>query len=204
MTHLFTPPDTWLGGHFEVSLTFGGMEDDQLQMAFEAIWSHPHVQGVYLDRNMEPENQTCVAASQVDLWTESAQGTMKLPSGLRLPFAILVVRADGEDCLDIGIPMGALDHALGKFGRGFYSTWNVPGASPPAVVREIEDFLAELAASVFAHVKFGVGVIGWETSGTQDTHKIQEQGIPEVRDVGYLLPEGSRLRYYPRTSYPQF
>ena len=106
--------------------------------------------------------------------------------------------------MDIEIPMGALDHALGKFGRGFYSTWNVPGTSPPAVVREIEDFLAELAASVFAHVKFGVGVIGWETSGTQDTHKLQEQGIPEVRDVGYLLPEGSRLRYYPRTSYPQF
>lgn len=161
------------------------------------------MEGVYLDRNTEPENQTRVVARPVDPRMESAQGVMKLPSGLRLPFAILVVRGGGEDCLAIGIPMGALHHAVGEAERAFYSNWNVPGASPVAAVREIEDFLAGVAAWVFTHVKFGLGFIGWETSGTQDVHELQERGIPEARDMGYVLPEGSSLRYYPRTAYPQ-
>lgn len=203
MTYLFTPPDTWLGGYFEASIEFEEMDDARLQQAFEVIWSHPHVQGVYLDRYTEPENQTRVVPSQIDPWMESAQGVMTLPSGPRLPFAILVMRGGGEVWLNVSIPMGALRHAVGGVERAFYSHWNVPGAAPVAVVRKIEDFLAGLAAWVFTHVEFRRGFIGWETSGTQDADEIQERGIPEVRHVGYVLPEGSTLRYYPRTAYPQ-
>ncbi|MBZ9713115.1 hypothetical protein [Deinococcus multiflagellatus] len=202
MTPVFTPPETWRGGFLELALELGPTDDAQLQKAFEVIWIHPNVQGVYVDRNTEPENQLLFAPSQVTPRSQGTYGVISLPSGVILPFTVLVVRGDGEDWLDIDIPMGAVQHAVGDDELAFYSNGNVSDASPVACVRELEDFLAELASVVFTHVKYRLGLIGWEVSGTQDAQEIREQGIPTVRHVGYVLPEESTLRYYPRTAYP--
>lgn len=128
---------------------------------------------------------------------------LRVPSGLTLPLIVLVVlEEDGDDWLDIGIPMGALGHLVGDEARGFYTVWNEVDAPPVPVVREVEDWFADLAGHVFAAVSFELGLIGWEVSGTQDSERLQDQRGSSACDLGALFPEGNSLHYAPRTAYP--
>lgn len=53
MTPLFTLPHIWDGGLFELALRLGPPDDLRLQTAFEAVWAHEDLEGVYLKRDVE-------------------------------------------------------------------------------------------------------------------------------------------------------
>jgi hypothetical protein len=54
---LFTADEAWNGGFYELALEVGARSDDRLRAALKALWSHPDLDGCYLDRGREPSDQ---------------------------------------------------------------------------------------------------------------------------------------------------
>lgn len=57
---LFTAPDTWLGGYYELAIELGHRSDERLGLALKSIWSLPELEVPYERRDAEPEDQTRV------------------------------------------------------------------------------------------------------------------------------------------------
>ena len=53
MQPLFTPDGAWFGGFYELALEVGARSDDRLRAALAAVWSHPDLDGCYIDRGRE-------------------------------------------------------------------------------------------------------------------------------------------------------
>lgn len=61
----------------------------------------------------------------------------------------------------------------------------------------VDDWLRRLGEYLFSTVRFRVGLVGW-TDGLDDgTDDLLERGVPEERWVGYLVPSGDSLTWYP-------
>ncbi len=111
MTKLyFTKDDIWYGGFYELAIEVGSNSDEQISAVLQAIWTHPALEGCYLDRSKEPHEQQRVTSAQAPL--ESGmhlQGLALLPNGHRIACGTCLIREDdGSDWVDFYLPMGAL------------------------------------------------------------------------------------------------
>jgi hypothetical protein len=62
----------------------------------------------------------------------------------------------------------------------------------------LDDWLRLVAEHLFASVRFRLGLVGWtEPDLDGDSEGVTEHGIPDERWVGYLVPSGSGLTWYP-------
>jgi hypothetical protein len=190
---LFTADKAWSGPSYELALEFSPRSDDRLRAALEALWSHPDLDGCYLDRDCEPADQP---RKQPDLESGHLLGVARLPHGSRVVCGSLLRReVEGDsDWLDFYLPMGSLWTAFG----GFLPSG--PDWPEDPWLLEVDDWLAKVGLWIARSASFRLGLIGPEV-GDGQTHAadITMRGIPAKRFVGYLWPSGGSPVYHRRT-----
>lgn len=179
----FTNPNTWFGGYYELALEIGGRSDKCLLNALATLWNHPSLEGVYLEREKEPDEQQHVPISPSLLDRMHLQGLAKLPDGHKVACGSCVIREDaGINWLDFYLPMGALESAYDVGGYPFdeagvaHQKWQVP----------VDEWLKEIGLYIFSAVPFSLGLIGFEVSGMAYSAQIEKDGIPGERHFAYL------------------
>src|SRR5688500_15055952 len=148
---LFTAPEAWYGSTFELTLDLGrGASTDRFLAAADAIWSHPLLEGCYLDAEREPAAQVRVAPSDIlpgltpDEGASPLRGIATLPNGARtvcLSSALMFARDDdASDQLIFALPLGALARA---YPIGAYP---IDDQTPLDWRSALEDWMADLAS----------------------------------------------------------
>jgi len=198
---LFTTPDIWNGGSFELTMELGAHDEEKLREARRTLWGHPDLEGCYLDREREPEDQERVDLDSVSLpGLEPLYGFATLPAGPVIPCRSLTIALDdGVDELVLCLPMGALGHA---YEVGGYPCGNHASAD---WVEPVVEWLRGVGETVFARVRYRLGVVGYEVDTVdRDYEDLLRAGIPDQRWIGYLWPEEMMLRWYPPTRTTRF
>jgi hypothetical protein len=108
---------------------------------------------------------------------------------------ISVREDDGDDWLDLCLPLGALGRIETRVGA--FPFGDDGGPESMTWRRAFDDWLAEVGRAVYRRVTFKIAVIGFEVSGTVTAESLAE-GIPEDRGFAVLQPE-DQLRYFPAT-----
>jgi hypothetical protein len=191
--HIFTLPEAWVGGFYELALETGERSDERLYAALRAVWAHPDLEGCYLRRDIEPHQQKKVDPSIQHIHSGfHLQGVATLPNNYRIACGTVPVREDeGVDWLEFYLPMGSLGSAYDLGGYPFGSFSYEEGRKP------VEDWLSKMGQFVYQIAKFELGLVGFDVSGETYSSEINASGIPEERITGHLWPEGDNLVYYP-------
>jgi len=193
-SNLFTLPDAWSGGSYELALLVGPPSDARLRAVLDAIWSFADVDGCYERNDVEPDDQPRRAPVEPGRDILAAlRGRARLPPGVVVPASTIPVREDGgNDWLYFGLPMGSLGRAypVGAFpwDDGTSLDWRY----------ELDAWLRALATHVFARQPFQLALVGF-TDGEQEPERVLQDGVPERRWVGYITPDAGVLRWYPPT-----
>lgn len=192
----FTKDNIWVGGFYELAIEVGPRSDEQISAVVNTIWSHPTLEGCYLDRNKEPYDQQKITPSQFALASGlHLLGLAQLPNGHRIACGTCNVRElDGPDWVDFYMPMGSLGEAYYVGGYPFDREVN----SSDHWQKPIDDWLMEMASYVFSTARYKLGIIGLEVSGQEYSSRLEETGIPEERYYSFLWPSGEEIKYYPR------
>ena len=108
---MFTEPDTWNGGFFELALELGPRNDQRLRDAVSVLWKHPTLAGCYLDRDKEPGQQKRLEPASQALEC-NLYGVAMTPAGKEVACRSLPIRFDdGIDWLYLVVPLGSLGTA---------------------------------------------------------------------------------------------
>jgi hypothetical protein len=188
MEGLFTRPDAWAGGSFELLIQLEEVDASAVRAALTAIWAHPTLEGCWLNIDTEPADQLRVSPGDE---SQCLHGIATLPNRTRVACDSLVVRDDRADWIYFGVPMGSLGHAYPvgayPFEDGLPTDWRLP----------VSEWLRAIGEHTFATVKFRLGLIGWLLAGDVDAEEFAAHGLPEERWAGYLVPTDGRLKWYP-------
>ena len=104
MPRLFTIPNVWAGGHFDLLLGYEGGSPARLRAAHNAIWSRPEMQGPYELDDVEPDEQEVVAFEEC----REFYGVLRTPRG-QVPCLSLVLFHDSDrPLLNLAVPMASL------------------------------------------------------------------------------------------------
>src|SRR5690349_3835979 len=116
---VFTAPDTWHGGFYELALELGERSDQRLLAALRRVWSFPAVDGCYLDWLVEPTEQPRVEPPAHLAEPGQLYGIARVPNGHEIACGTFIVREEdsGTDWLGFFLPTGALHDAYDL--RGF-------------------------------------------------------------------------------------
>ena len=198
MRKFFTNENTWFGGHYELAIEVGPTSDTQLLAALRAIWTHPSLDGCYLDRDKEPDEQSRVQPVPELLSTMHLQGIANLPNGLRIACGTCLIREENEgpDWLDFYLPLGALGNAYDIGAYPFDETEH----SHEVWQKPLDEWLVELSKYIFTLSPFRLALIGFEVSGDAYSDQIQQEGVPFSRHFGYVWPHGNQVEYFPRNT----
>jgi hypothetical protein len=193
MNRLFTPDDRWTGGYFELGIELGPRSDRQLRAALDRVWSHSTLTGCYLQRDLEPRDQTRYRPDAVGLG-QKAYGTSRIPGAGTTCCRVLTIRLDDDsDWVVLGVPMGALSRILPvgtyPFEDGGDLSWR------PLLY----SWLREVAEYVYESVPFELGLTEHDVSAETCAAEIRRDGIPSTRWFGYLWPDGDALQWYKPT-----
>jgi hypothetical protein len=196
MTQFFTERGAWFGGYYELAIELGPRSDERLLSGLAAVWSRPDLEGVYLDRDLEPAQQRRHAVTSRSIQADHLLGLARLPNDVVVACGTCVIREDdGPDWLDLYLPMGSLATAYQVSGSPFD-----PEAIGPDEGRGILDtWLAAIGAAVYNHVSYRLALVGFEASGMAYADDVIRNGIPPRRGWGYLWPTGDGVTFYPRT-----
>lgn len=193
MQKIFTLPEVWLGGHFELAMEVGETSNNRLFAVLDSVWSHSALYGCYLASNKEPHEQEKVKPLQKHIQSYHLLGIATLPNGNQVACGTHSVREDsGIDWLTLYIPMSALSTAYNVGGYPFdkditeHLEW----------INLIEFWLAEIAQYVYSLANFKLALIGLEISGLDYSSKVIEKGVPSKRGPGYLWEVNNELKYY--------
>jgi hypothetical protein len=191
---LLTHPDAWLGGSFDLAIELGPPDLARIQAAMEALWDFPDLDGIYLDRERQTNDQLRYSADQID--HKSGFGIARLPDGKFAPCDARLVEEgdDGSDWLYLCLPLGGL--------RNYFPTAS-DGISPTSLATEqaivqLEQWIANIGQFVCKRVPFRLGVIGFLLFGEHHAEDFELTGIPVIRGRGLLWPNAGRLEYWPR------
>ena len=190
---IFTHLDAWAGGSYELRVLLGSANDARLEHALVALWAHSALDGCYLDRTREPPEQPRLAPGKHVGLESTLLGVATLEESEAIACSTHVVREDGgSDWIYLAIPMGSLGRILPvgafPFDDGHDLSWRAL----------VDDWLRNLAERLFEAVPFRLGLLGWIDDG-DDAEEVIENGVPDERWVGYLVPDSSSLRWYPPT-----
>jgi len=210
---MFTEPDTWAGGGFELVLELGPRDDARLGDAVAALWEHPTLTGCFLKMTVEPSRQDRVAPDSQPLRSH-LYGVAATPAGGEVACVSYPIRFDDGvewpyldvDWLYLSIPMCSLGTAypVGAYPMGAYPVGGYPMCADGAAdwIPPVGEWLREIGIAVFAAVPFRLGLVGWEPDDEdQVSALIERDGVPEDRWIGYLRPVGGALRWYPQNNF---
>lgn len=187
---MFTEPDTWSGGYFELAIENGSRDDERLREAVAALWKHPSLVGCYLDVNREPQHQRQLAAELQPIETK-LYGVATTPIGHEVACISIPLRFEaGIDWLYFSIPLGSLARVY-RIG-----TYPFDDETSRDWILSVSEWFAKIGKSVFASTPFQLGVIGWEADDFLDVPKVKQDGVPDERWVGYLWPRNGELHWY--------
>src|SRR3712207_3095418 len=99
MERLFTEPDAWHGGFFELALDLGPPSDARLGTAQTTLWSHPALDGCYAECEREPLDQPRVGPVLPADQNGNGQlfGVATLPNGRQTACASVTIREKGYE-----------------------------------------------------------------------------------------------------------
>ncbi|MEV6595578.1 hypothetical protein AB0M36_01800 [Actinoplanes sp. NPDC051346] len=183
--------ENWTGGFYELSLSLGVPNDDKLDRAIRSVWRAAGVQGCLVGHPsgrgfVEVEPSAAALHEHGHL-----RGTLTLPSGDRVVCGGFSGRYEDGDEVELYLPLGALarsDRRIGGYPfderSGVESlTWRV----------QLDQWLADVAATVYADVPFQRALIGFEIDGDADI-------TADQRYAAVLLPSAHGLDYHPATT----
>lgn len=193
MGELFTAPDAWSGGSFEILMFLGRVDSSYVQEFLGALWGLPHVEGCWLDRTVEPDDRSRVHPSAVDLESHSALfGLVELPNGCRCPCSSYLVDDDNGFWVYFGMPLGSLGtcYPVGAypFEEGSDQTW----------VAELSEWLADMGRELYGQQPgqkpFRGAVTGFLTM--TEVQQLLTGDVPQKRWNGYLIQGDHELKWY--------
>ena len=197
MKTIFTNPETWFGGFYELAIEIGPNSSQNLLQALQVLWSYPRLRGCYDSNKIEVEDQEKKNLVKIGLenWSHLYGKAILTNNDELCPCGVCIIQEEsGSDWLDFYFPMGALD-ALFNTGNSFskeYSknvnSWQV----------EIDEWLKNLAFNIFSKVNFPLALIGLEVSGEAYYKDLIVNGIPEVRYFNYLIRKSKKLEEFKR------
>ena len=197
---MFTPDDVWHGGFFEISIELGDRCTARINTAVETLWTYPRLTGCYLDRNMNPVEQTRVNPPPVtdEDWCHVFGIAALNDRDFGIACGSCVVReTGGPDWLDFYFPMGSLGRSFPVGGFPF-----IDQSEPVPWLPHVERWLAELGLWLSERIPMRMGLIGFECSGSTGLSTIARQnGLPSQRWTGYIWPENKRFVYVPSNAY---
>src|SRR5687768_5696074 len=111
MDSIFTAPDAWSGGAYELALQYASRSLSITDAALRALWTAPDVGPCYLRSDVEPEEQHNVELADFRGMIETLYGTCVLRDSVRVAARSHVIPYDGPFWVYFGFPMGSLDRA---------------------------------------------------------------------------------------------
>ncbi len=178
---IFTQPDTWSGGYYELAIL---LAPDTLARAVTALWSFADLEGCYTDRDREPTDQPRVPPdAQHDLFGVARIGAA------RVACRSLAIRYEGgDDWLHFMLPLGSLGTAFPvrayPFDDGSSLAWR----------DEVDAWLCTIARHVHAQMPFSRAVVGWDVGAGDEVATRSE--VPEERSNGYLIDCDGTLEWF--------
>lgn len=196
MPNLFTSPDAWHGGYYELALELHDPTSRTRRAALEALWAHPSLEGCYTSNGSAPASQRRWQPAMLtprDL-DGSLYGLATVGGHPPLPcHAIALPSVEGPAWLSVGIPLAALATVLPV------GDWPYDEGSPPEWREELDAWLRSLARAVWSRTGFRLGLIGWIPDGVSAA-AVALEGVPADRATGYLVPTArGRLAWHPPT-----
>ena len=196
MGNLFTQSDAWYGGFFELTFELPLETKSLANVILEKLWSTPSLNGCYLKKDIEPEQQEKL--SPIEFQNDGHwYGAANLPNGKQSCCGSFLMDYENDGCwITFYIPIGSLSNA--------YNTGSYPFNSGTQDVfnwmTEINDWLVNIARQVYPLSKFELGIIGFEVDLFEIKKKLVK-GIPDKRWDGLLVPREDQLLWFPPTIY---
>jgi hypothetical protein len=191
MDHLFTLPDAWDGGGYELAIEYRAGTAERALAGIAALWAHPQVGRCYLCSEVEPERQSDVDPRALQLG-DRAYGACVL-NGVTVAAAFVSIPYDhGPIWLYFGFPMVLLGRAYRvgayPFDDGSSLVWR----------DDVDVWLRDIGVHVFGRAPFDCALISWEPE--EDVADIIADGeVPAQRWQGILVPGPSGLAWHPPT-----
>lgn len=195
---IYTDPETWQGGAFDILLYLGPSSDERIRHVLVELWQAPLVRGCWYETAVAPHEMARVTLEQVpldDLWR--LYGLARLPDGQWCPCASTLVRDDDGAWIYFGVPLGGLGHF---FDIGTYPFEPLPldEHRHQAWIVPLSNWLADVGHIVFSAEPFEVAVTGLLTLfEVQESLHLRTGEVPERRWNGYLKRAGTHLAWYP-------
>jgi hypothetical protein len=199
----FASEENWCGGHYQLEVDLGSPSDERLAGALQALWSHPSLEGCYLNRGQELKDQPRVDPAQHS-GEGHLYGTATLPGGARVPCGTYVCRLQDEedgpvvrDLFSLYVPLGSASRA---YPVGAYPFSDIDRAAEWRV--PLDRWLVDLGRFVYERVRFQLALIGFEVDFPNvSAATIQRNGLPAERYDGFLWRVGDQLEWYPPTNF---
>jgi hypothetical protein len=195
---IFTAPYAWANGFYTLAIDLEERSDEHSHAALNALSSYPLLDGWYLDRDKEPQEQPRLDASRpVPVPVEDHRyGVLTLPNGNKVPCGCFVFHTQGgPDWLEFYIPLAALDKIYPT--EGF--PWG-PLQGYTAWEQEVDLALVEVARHIYQQVRFPAGLIGHEIL-YDDMGYVFWAAVaglpPEKLRYGFLWSGASGLEWHP-------
>jgi hypothetical protein len=190
MDRLFTLPDAWVGGSYELAIEYR-TSSARARGGIVALWSHPDVGGCYQRRDVEPDQQTTVEPSTIDL-RDHAYGACVLNGSRVAATFVSIPYEHGPTWLYFGFPLGSLSrtYPVGAypFDDGSDLEWR----------DHVDSWLRMIGEYVFARAPFDCALISHEPE-EDVADEVAAGAVPKRRWEGILVPEDNRLSWYPPT-----
>lgn len=190
MRALFTRPDAWFGGSYELALEYGPLSDEQLRTVISRLWDYPSLSGCYLDHRVDPDEQPKFSPAEVES-ERCLRGAAVLPNGECVACRSIAVREEDATWICFAVPLGSLGYAYPvgafPFADGMPLDWRA----------ELDGWLVDMARFIFGDLPFRLGLVGWIDPLDTTAAEIASAGVPEQRWEGYVVPVQEALEWYP-------
>jgi hypothetical protein len=192
MTQIFTAPDAWVGGLYELCIELPERGEKIIRRALATLWQVPILTGCYLIRDVEPEAQTQISPSDIP-HEGHVYGVAQSPSGKSCACGTYIsdFGSDGLWAV-LYLPFGSLTNVYFLGGYPF-------GDTDPRIessLRAVNAWLKEIAEVIYQDFRFPFGVIGFETN-FEELRREALTAVPKTRSAGLLIGGETGLEWYP-------
>lgn len=191
----FTEPGVWSEDGLDLDLDFARPDAETLVQAVSALWSHPHLQGCWLENEREPTDETRLAAPYFAREERARWGPPEFEGP---PTLYGFARVHGRHPVPCAAYSGLGDDYMFlslSFRAPALRRWLPPHGEPEgAGGPKMFAWLTEIGRHVHATVPIRCAVIGWEPTLPKEPALRRREFQPTY---GYLLPGPGDLEFIP-------
>ena len=195
MSQLFTDPDAWLGGFYELSMELPTSEAINAATAVATLWSLPDLFGGFARKDCEPNKQQLLPNDVLPLHEHRYGAAQVETRQICVCGSYTAVFESATTWLSFYLPLGGLV-AIYPALRGF--PFDQPTTAQRKVLTLIDEWLFKQAVSLYPRLLFTFAVIGFECDYSTARERVSD-GIPNERMEGLVVPTSSGLNWYPPT-----